>query len=167
MGNEYGFTVVEVTVTIAVITILLSIALFVPSYFLVDSRDAERSSDVESIARRLEQSYNAQTIGKPAYPHTTKLLSDINGQTGTVSRVTADTFVSPNESSSSVVAATSTSLTQPLGATAPTVRQYVYQPLTQAGSLCTQSSQTCVKFNIFYRLENGNSLKYIKSMNQQ
>lgn len=166
MNSSAGFTVPELLVTIVIIGILASISVFVPGSLLPEARDRERNDDVTSIARRLEQAYNAQETGAPTYPTTTTLLADIAASNDTVARLSSDAFKAPGASGSSVVAATSNSLTAPKGAGSPVLGEYVYQPLTSANALCTGSA-TCVRFFLYYRLEKTSAVITIKSIRQQ
>lgn len=53
-----GFTVVELLVTMVIITIILGLGVVNLRSSLANGRDAERKSDIETIARGLEQRYN-------------------------------------------------------------------------------------------------------------
>ncbi|MGB3945365.1 MAG: prepilin-type N-terminal cleavage/methylation domain-containing protein [Candidatus Saccharimonadales bacterium] len=53
-----GFTVVEVIVTMVVITIILGLGTVGLRASLANARDSERQSDIETIARGLEQRYD-------------------------------------------------------------------------------------------------------------
>lgn len=171
MDQESGFTLIELIITIVIIGILAGIVVFSPKTFLVSARDQERSDDTHSIVRRLEQAYTSQDLGYPAYPSTAELSSDIATKTRTMTRLSPDALKAPGVSEvTSVIIATSTSLTAPAGANAPTLSQYVYQPLAADGSLCTASPSTsspCVRFYLYYRKESDNSLQKIKSLHQQ
>ncbi|MGB4762315.1 MAG: prepilin-type N-terminal cleavage/methylation domain-containing protein [Candidatus Saccharimonas sp.] len=161
-----GFTLVEVLVTIVVLGILLSIVVFIPVQALPRARDTERLNDVASIARRLEQAYTAQEVGTPSYPSTTRLLSDISSNSGTVARLGTEAVRAPRASGSSVVAATSTSTMAPKGTGSPVLGEYVYQPLTRTGTLCTGTS-ICTRFFLYYRTEVTNIVVTTKSIRQQ
>ncbi len=165
MLRRQGYTIVELLVVVVVIVILLGVAVYPSLEVLPKSRDTERMNDTASIARRLEQAYSAQEVGAPAYPTTTKLLSDIATKSGTVSRLDADALNAPDASSSSVVAATSNT-SEPRGAGSPVLGQYVYQPLNSSGALCT-GTDTCIRFFIYYRTEHDSTVKIIKSLHQQ
>lgn len=150
--------------------ILLGLVVFTPKTFLVTSRDQERADDTAAIARRLEQAYTSQDLGYPAYPSTTELAADISGDTRTMTRLQPEALSSPGTTGSSVVSATTASNTGPAGTGTPALNQYVYQPLTAAGSLCTanpSNSTPCVRFFLYYRLEENNDIKLIKSIYQQ
>lgn len=168
--QDNGFTMVELIITIVIIGILAGIVVFTPKTFLVTSRNQERVDDVASIARRLEQAYGSQDLGHPAYPSTAELAADIAGDTRTMTRIQPEALQAPGGSANSVVSATSTSTSDPAGANTPTIKQYVYQPLTAAGALCSANPSTaspCVRFFLYYRDEATSSVKSIKSMHQQ
>lgn len=170
MDQESGFTLIELIITIVIIGILAGIVVFSPKTFLITARDQERSDDVQSITRRLEQAYVSQDLGHPAYPSTAELAGDITSHTRTMTRLSPDALKAPGASGASVLMATSTSLTAPADANVPTLSQYVYQPLTASGTLCTASPSTndpCVRFYLYYRKEAGGSLQKIKSIHQQ
>lgn len=168
MWVKSGFTVVELIVVMTIIAILTSISVYLPTQLLPLSRDTERTNDTEALTRRLEQAYTAQDVGAPAYPTTTKLLADIasTSSPGTVARLDRETLKAPGASSPSVVAATSNSTSAPKGAGSPVAAEYVYQPLNAAGALCT-GTDTCIRFNLYYRLEKTNTVVMIKSIHQQ
>ena len=166
MKYRSGFTILELMFTITIMAILVTVTA-VPAFgALPRSRDTERFNDIASIARRLEQAYAAQEVGQPAYPTTTKLLADISSNSGTVSRLDPSILSAPDAGGSSVVAATSNSLTAPKGTGSPVLNEYVYQPLTDSGALCTGTS-TCIRFFLYYRTEEGNEIKITKSIHQQ
>lgn len=166
MWRSKGFTVIELLLTITVIVTLAAVAVY-PSFEVIPrAQDTERLNDIASISRRLEQAYSAQEVGAPAYPTTTKLLADISAKTGTVARLESDAFKAPGASTSSVVAATSNSKSTPKGANSPVLNEYVYQPLTSSNTLCTGTA-TCVRFFLYYRTEENNIIKIVKSIHQQ
>lgn len=166
MKKTAGFTMLELIIAMTIIAILAGISVYLPTQLLPAARNTERTNDAASIARRLEQAYTAKETGEPAYPSTTKLLSDISGATGTVLRLKSDAFKAPGSSTSNVVAASSNSTSTPKGAGSPVLNEYVYQPLTSTGSLCTGTA-VCVRFYLYYRLESSLSIIKIKSIRQQ
>lgn len=168
-STTHGFTIVELLIVIAILSILTLIAVAIPSNVVEQAQDNERIDDVSSLARRLEQAYIAQDLGRPAYPSTSEINTDITGRTRTMSRVPGEVFIAPRSGvSNSVLVATSTSTTAPI-AGGPTKNQYVYQPLTKTNALCTNansSADPCIRFNLYYRLED-NIIYKVKSVYQQ
>ena len=63
-----GFTLIELMITMVIITLLLVVAVVSLRSTQADARDAERRSDVETIARGLENRYNRGTISAGANP---------------------------------------------------------------------------------------------------
>lgn len=59
-----GFTVVEILITLVVMTVLLTLGVFAVRGSLVNARDAERAEDIAAIARGLEIYYKR---GNPYY----------------------------------------------------------------------------------------------------
>lgn len=166
MSMRSGFSLVELVTVMTVVGILLAITVISVNQLQPSARDMERKDDLESIGRRLEQAYAAQDVGAPAYPTAARLISDIGSQSGTVLRLSTEATRAPNSTSTSVVGATSNSLTEPKGTGSPLLNEYVYQPLTSSGDLCT-GSNTCVRFFLYTRLERNNQLITIKSVHQQ
>lgn len=165
---QSGFTLVELATVIVIMAILVSIALVIPLQISPSANDSERADDTASIARRLEQAYSNQDAGGPVYPTTTKLLTDVSSLSGTVSGIDSDALKAPGSSTSSVIAATSNSLTSPMGSSGIILNQYVYQPLTSSGALCTNTgTDTCVRFFMYYKQELSGTIITIKSIHQQ
>lgn len=164
--QEHGFTLIELIVTMVIIGILAGIVIFSPKTFLVTARDQERADDTGSIARRLEEAYTSKDLNYPAYPSTTELATDMQNHTRTVTRLQPEAFQAPNGEAISVVAAQPSDTP---GGSTPSAIQYIYQPLTSSGALCTAnpSNGSCVRFYLYYRLEKDGSTKIIKSLHQQ
>lgn len=163
-NRENGWSIVEIMIVVAMIGILAGLAFPTVTAYRTYSHDAERASDVESIARAFEMSYlrDAPSSG-PTYP-TTGRATDISdydslfqGQDRAITKAPEST------STTSLVAATNT--TEPQN---PSLDQYIYLPLTADGELCNSTS-TCVRFLLYYRVENtnGDSLRAIESIRQQ
>jgi len=126
-----------------------------------NARDSERNSDVESIAFHLETYYKtgddaSTSVGH--YPSTvlvnnstnmTRMLRDIDTRSITAPGITVptDTFKAATNNVQTTAGVTPQ----------PTKDQYIYQPIQSDGNLCTTETQSCRKFNIYYKLENPTS----------
>lgn len=165
MYREAGFTIIELLVVIVIIGLIATLSVTRPTTFVTASRDSERAEDTRAISRQLEQDYNNDLVnGIPGYPDPTRFSNDISSMisgtisgTNTAASLTAELVKAPQASSTSVVAATTNSKTNPAGAGTPTATQYVYQPLYADGTLCTSatSGNPCASYRLFYRQENS------------
>ncbi len=168
-----GFTIVELIIVITIMGILIVLGVVNLNSSQVNARDAERKSDVETIAAALESVYNSgyydslNNLKTGQYPSTadfpgsdpTQILKDIDPKA----------LQAPSTSiASSLIAATSTSTTAPIS---PLPKdKYIYQPLyydnsTNAWKNC-DSTQECRKFNIYSVLEDGTTLYPVASKHQ-
>ena len=157
-----GFTVTELIVVMVIIGILSGLAInFIDSY-RYSSRNVERVSDTESIARAFEISYlRDTTLNGPSYP-TTQGATTVSGYSSLFKNQSLDVTKAPETTAdTSIVAATSANMAQ-----SPTKDQYIYLPLTASGSLCS-GTELCVRFRLYYRLEGENTVKVIESIHQQ
>lgn len=167
-----GFTLIEVLVTITIMAVLLIIAVAIMRSGEANARDDQRKTDVTTIAQQLEAYYTSglngtTTIGQ--YPGLDQVpgssgnaATDENTTKSTLRDLDWNALRAPGVSSSSnmsLIAAGGT------GAQTPTVGQYIYQPLTSSGALCSLTSSGCRKFNIYYALETG-GVQMITSKNQ-
>jgi prepilin-type N-terminal cleavage/methylation domain-containing protein len=150
-----GFTIVELTVVIVIMALLLGLAIDTSINYQVKSRDSERVADVEVMSAELERYFRTEAVATGAtYPPTTV------GTSGLATIIKSpESLIAPDQTSSSLsIAATSSDQT-------PTISQYIYQPLNLDGTLCTTAP--CVRFNIYYRLEEDNIVTSLASMRQQ
>lgn len=163
-----GFSLIELIITITIIGILVGLVVFTPKTFLIRARDQERSDDARAIARRLEEAYNSQDLGYPAYPSTLELSTDINAHARTMDRIPPDVFKSPGGTGTNNITAAGSG--DAAGGSSPTLTQYIYQPLTASGTLCTANPSTssqCVRYFLYYRSEANNKVNIVKSIHQQ
>lgn len=167
MELREGFSLIELITVMVVVGVLIAMTALTVTQVQPAARDTERKDDLVSIGRRLEQAYAAQDVGAPAYPTAARLISDIDSQSGTVLRLSTEATRAPNSTSRSVIGATDKSLTAPKGVgNSLAVNEYVYQPLTSSGDLCT-GSNTCVRFFLYTLLERNSQPFTIKSIRQQ
>jgi Tfp pilus assembly protein PilE len=153
-GNS-GFTVVELMIMMGIIAILAVMTLDMSSYYLIRSRDSERSADMTIISHKLERYYriNADVHGL-SYPPSTTTASEM----ATIIDDEEATKAPRSDSSGLVVATTS-------GAQEPTVDQYIYQARNLDGSIC--DTLPCVRYTLYYRSEITGEVKTIESLRQQ
>lgn len=156
MNMRGGFTIVELIITLTIMTILMSLAAVNLSDSLARARDEERKTDVTNIILFQETAYNRSTTR--SYFHNasvaTSPLIEAYYQNIDRNNLRAPDVVSPNYS---LVIATNTAQTAADVTPRPTKTTYVYQPLEFDGttwSICNDSA-SCRKFNIYY-LEESN-----------
>ncbi|MEI7539597.1 MAG: type II secretion system protein [Candidatus Saccharibacteria bacterium] len=154
----------ELLIVIVIMGILLTLGAVNLRGSQIGARDAERKADIESIATHLETYYASGTDSSAAtgdYPPTTitatfssikQFLRDINTQSLIAPGITdpTQTFISANNTNTP----------------SPNINQYVYQPIQGDGTLCTQDSQECRKFNLYYTTEADNIVHTVTSKNQ-
>ena len=137
------------------ITILAAIVASSDTGFLERSRDVQRANSTTSISRALERYYRTNaTVSGPTYPATTSGASGIAAIVDSTEITNA-----PKQMTNSVVIAVNNAVQT------PTIDQYIYQPLTSAGSIC--STVPCVKYKLYYRQESDQVVVTIDSMRQQ
>ncbi len=169
-----GFTIVEIVITITIMSILMVLAVVGVSSTQSNARDEERVSDIEAIAQNLESFYVAghdglSIKGGLTYPATVNMTS-ANILT-TLRDIDPKALTSPNAATSTTISVTNaTNSTQTVTGVSPlpTTATYVYQPLRSDGALCTSptTSGGCRKFNLYYRSEKTNAVQMITSRNQ-
>lgn len=165
-----GFTVVEIIITITIMGILLTLAVVNLSASQINGRDAERKGDIEALATHLETFYrngtdNSPTIGR--YPSTV-ITTNEAALRAALRDIDVKSVMAPNGTTmtATFIPATNNNQTTTGVAPQPTVSQYVYQPLQSNNAICTDETQECRKFNIFYRLEVDNTVYMVTSRSQ-
>lgn len=161
--SRRGFTIAELIIVIAVMGILLTLGVVNLRGQQSSARDSERNLDVESIAQHLETYYtsgNDTNAASGTYP-STDMTSSLDNllvylRDLDLKSATAPTLTTENSEGSSLIAATNNMQTPTtVTPTLTTPDMYVYQPLKNDGNLCTLTTESCVKFNLYYRLENA------------
>lgn len=168
-----GFTIVEIIITITIMGILLTLTVVSLSNNQMRSRDEERKADIESIALHLESYYNdgndATGSGNfiARYPHSAFLATEASIKLF-LPDADSKIFIAPGATSitSSLIPATNAVQSASGVAPAPTIDQYVYQPINSNGALCQTTLDECRKFNLFYRLEGDETVYMVTSKNQ-
>ena len=175
-----GFTLIEIVITIALVGILLVLSFVSLESTMISSRDEERKTDIETIASYLESYYTTgsqydTTVGQypsldPLNPLTDDNLTTNSNELNLLRDVEPSVLVSPDADAttlSSIISATNNSQTVDNISPKPTTAQYVYQPIANDGSLCNNlATQTCRKFNLYYRTESGSAIKMVTSRHQ-
>lgn len=150
-----GFTIVELIIVITIMGILLVLGVANLRGSQANARDTERKADIESIAIHLEDFYTSGTTGSTTFGRYVS-TSIIGQESAGLRDIDPKSLIAPGASSSSLVAATCTGVCGQTPTTVtptPTTTTYVYQPLQADGTLCTNGTQDCRKFNLYYRLE--------------
>jgi prepilin-type N-terminal cleavage/methylation domain-containing protein len=142
-----GFTIVELIIVITIMGILLILGVVNLSSSQISSRDAERKSDVESIAMHLETFYNSGTDGSTTigrYPSIAE-MTGLPSQTKNLRDIDPRSLKAPGESDTSIVG---------MGAgITPAINRYIYWPSKSDLNPCTSTGDECRNFKIIYKLE--------------
>ena len=101
------------------------------------------------------------------YP-STYINTSLDTMTAILTELDTKAVTAPNvdDAASTFKAATDNTQSTSSVTPQPTVDQYVYQPLTSSGTLCTSEAQICTKYNLYYRLEEDNTVYMVTSKNQ-
>lgn len=160
-----GFTIVELIIVITIMGILLVLGVANLRGSQVSARDTQRRADADAIVANLEQYYNTTNTNLGLIGGTYLSTTSWNGTNAGLLAILTDmdpkSIVAPGNSDlthvSFIAAACSGTCTQTTYGVnpQPSTDQFVYQPLQSDGTLCTNVSQGCRKFNIFFRLENS------------
>ena len=170
MNRTRGFTIIELLITITVMAILMTLAVVNLRSTQINARDAERKSDVEAMAKRLDSLYSsgfptAAASLKGSYPSTVQ-MADVTTRSAIFRDIPAAALVEPLKESSteSVFVATNTNTGTDLSDAVTSVQPipnidapYIYQPLDDNGALCTNHTAPCRKFNLYTWIEGDTS----------
>lgn len=187
MKRRNGFTLIELLLTITVMVILLTLVVVNLRSSLPKGRDEKRKTDIEVIARGLEQRYiqgnpraTSTSIEKGAYPGTNEILH-AKGQTvasftptqipegyltDLLPGTTAENFVPPNNGTFIVICSSACQPAETSSVVNSTVTAdaYVYEPVDRLGNVCSDAG--CIRFNLYYRSEVTNTVQTVKSKRQ-
>lgn len=193
MQTTRGFTIVEMTITLAIIAILLVLGLSSYSESQKSARDTERRGDAQNIAEAMERFYASGATNQSTgttytpgdYPSVTEaqtagFLADILPGLDAASREYS--FSNPSPSDHFRVdynAGAPTENAESAGVlsritSATTTDKITYQPLSFNESLgiwvaCRNTNDDCRRFKLYYRTEktiNGTTLQVIESNRQ-
>lgn len=189
MLNRRGFTVVELVVVMVIMAILITFTMVSVTNSQVATRDRERQTDIEILARGLEQRYNQ---GNPRatesggmtragqYPGINEMIH-IDGQsrgTFTPGQIAGGyyTDVLPGITNDAIYSPTGQKLAlscvwacAPAGTMAPITNYtnngyYVYEPVDKNGNVCCCTG--CVRFDLYYKKESTGELVKVTSRHQ-
>ena len=189
MNRRSGFTLIELLITITVMVILIVLGVVNLRTVQANARDEERKTDIENIARGLEQRYNngnpratAPYVAKGMYPGTNEIQhaqgvtqadftpTQITG--GYLTDLLPDTspsnFIAPGGDTTSFSVSCLSSCqpaeTQSVIDAATTTTKYIYEPIDKSNAVCCCGD--CVRFNLYYRTEKDNVVHKATSKNQ-
>ena len=153
-----GFSIAELLIVMAIMSILMSISFVVLGTVMPSARDSERDQDVSIIADKLELYYKTTPAASGStYPPSS---TGVNGLKSIIS--VNDSLYAPDQISISLSIAANNAVQS------PTINQYIYQPLTRSGSLCTNTATAlCSRYILYYRHEVSGSVITISSLEQQ
>lgn len=160
-----GFTIVELTITIVVMAIILSLVIINLTNSQVSARDTSRKGNAETIVRSLERYYDTGvTSPNGVYPSTAL----IGSESTYLPDLDTNALNDPADSNPNSDLVAATNATQTTSGVAPVLSssniKYIYQPIASDNTLCTNSAtQICIKFNLYYYLESSNTIVKIES----
>jgi prepilin-type N-terminal cleavage/methylation domain-containing protein len=142
-----GFTIVELLIVIVVIAVLASIVIVAYNGMQARAKDAERTSDIQAIAKKLELFY-VDNGYYPPFSNSGTGLSISSWRQANLSGFPDSALTPPGVSSVSLVASDN-----------PSSSQYGYRNFVT----CMQ----CAKFNLYWRSEVDGTVKMLPSLNGQ
>ncbi|HEU5121209.1 MAG TPA: prepilin-type N-terminal cleavage/methylation domain-containing protein [Candidatus Saccharimonadales bacterium] len=140
--RDAGFTIVELLIVIVVIAVLASITVVAYNGVQARAKDAERTSDMQAVAKKLELFY----VDNGYYPGFSQFNTAAWRQTNLPGL--SDSALTPPGMSAVSLANT---------ATPASSSQYAYRN----GVICTQ----CAKFYLHWRSDVDGAIKTISSLN--
>lgn len=188
MKHRAGFTLIELLITITVMVMLIIVSVISLRSSQASARDEERKTDIENIARGLEQRYTNGNpvvtapayVQKGVYPGTNEMLHGMGWDRADYTPVqvvggylidllpgtTSENFTPPNGGTFDIICvwACQPAETQSVVDAATTPGKYVYEPIDATGNVC--SAGGCVRFNLYYRTEKDNVIHKVMSKNQ-
>lgn len=161
-----GFTLIEVLITITILTVLLIVAVTLMRGSEANARDNERTTDINTLAQQLDSYYTSGTQGSTTvgrYPGLDDMSTEANVKS-TLRDLDWRALRAPGVSTASpmsIAGAANNSTTQ-----TPSTSTYLYQPLDNNGALCTTTASNCRKYNLYYQLESSGTIQVLASRYQ-
>lgn len=154
--NKLGFTIVEVTITIVIVGLLVSIGIFSYVKIQAESRDSQRTARINILIEALEKYY----AKNGEYPSCSAMTQSADTVASTVlPGLDKTALVAPKAPAGTTNSITCTAL---VGASGPDVFAYVGD-----GSTTCSSGAACLKYTLQYREENTNgTIKSLDSRHQ-
>jgi type II secretory pathway pseudopilin PulG len=149
MKNKHtqGFTIVELLIIVVVIAILATLVLVGFSGMQAKARDAERKSDIKSVAKFLETYY----IDNGAYPPFVNAgagMSIASWRSSAFPNLSNDALIPPGLSSIVLV-----------NSATPAIGEYGYHN----NGTCV--AMKCTAYRLYWRSEAGNTVQTVTSLN--
>jgi len=160
-SEKKGFTIVELLIVIVVIGILAAITIVAFSGVQQRARDAKRQSDINTMQKQLEIYYSTREY----YPVTDSLLG------GQGFAFAAANFTGTGTGYMIAPGNTDTANSSYRDFSSPPDTQYGYISYKADGTRCSASTgdtaSMCKKYTLYYRTENGASVKSLNSLSGQ
>lgn len=144
--NNNGFTIVEIMITVVIIGLLVSVAIFGYSRVQIDARNSERTSKIKILADALEK-YYAKNGEYPSCSAMTQSASLVT--TNVLPGLDPDVLVAPAAPNGTTNSITCTTLS----GSGPDAFGYIGD-----GSTTCTSGNSCVQYTLQYRNENNSSV---------
>jgi prepilin-type N-terminal cleavage/methylation domain-containing protein len=144
--HQKGFTLIEIMIAITIIALIFGVIISSASQVQKSGRDAQRQSDLRSVQQALQQYYADQQF----YPTIGFNLANATQLTSCIGNV------SPCPYTGSAIKTYLTTVPKDPN----TNINYVYQPRTISGAVCTDNSgaDKCYKYCLFTKLEGSSVL---------
>lgn len=175
MSRQRGFTLIEILVVIVIMGILLLLSVVNLRNTQAQARDQERISDVANIARHFEGLYSTGATSTSGYQGAAGNYPDKATVDNAMAAADPTTILGPIDSKNlrapNVVAPAWSLVTAgAIGAQTPAFNQYIYVPYafnnTGTEVLCTDSSLSCRRFELYYQTEVDSTVRKVDSKNQ-
>lgn len=188
MNRRSGFTLVELLITITIMVVLMTLAVFSLRSVQANARDEKRKTDAATIGRGLEIRYNSgnprvtsttdSSVNKGEYPGITEMFHALGfdkspiyspGQiaNGYLQELLPGTEKALSTNSNlDFICSTSCGAAEVTATinTKTTTSKFVYEPIDTSNNVCFGGG--CVKFNLYYRTEVDNVVRKIMSKHQ-